>query len=81
MSFWVAFIVISFGAATTDLNWMMRSSLLPLVFYFSYLYFFIEGRKSLLMPLLVRFYRKAAANEMLLFETYYHENVELKVRE
>lgn len=76
MAFWAVFLVVNIGASTVDLNWMMRSSMLPIVLYFSYLYFYIEGRKSLLKPLLVRFYRRAAANEMYLFETYYHENIE-----
>lgn len=49
--------------------------------YTSYLYFYIEGRKAFLKPLLVRFYRRAAANECFMFETYYHENIENKLRE
>jgi len=32
-------------------------------------------------PLLVRFYRRAAANEVFTFEAFYHENIENKVRE
>jgi len=31
-------------------------------------------------PLLVRFYRRAAANECYQFEVYYHENIENKIR-
>lgn len=81
MAFWAVFLIIDFGMTTVDLNWMMRSSLMPVVLYFSYLYFFIEGRKSLLKPLLVRFYRQAASNEAFLLETYYHENIEVKIRE
>jgi len=45
------------------------------------MYFYIEGRKSFLKPLLVRFYRRAAANEMHTLETFYHENIENKLRE
>jgi len=45
------------------------------------MYFCMEGRKSLLKPLLVRFYRRVAANEVHNFETYYHENIENKLRE
>lgn len=41
----------------------------------------MEGRKSFLKPLLVRFYRRAAANECHMFEAYYHENIENKLRE
>jgi len=81
MAFWAAFFILNFGIATVDLNWIAKSSLIPIVFYTSYLYFYIEGRKNFLKPLLVRFYRRAAANEIFLFETYYHENIENKVRE
>jgi hypothetical protein len=81
MAFWAAFFVLNFGIATADLNWIAKSSFIPLIFYTSYLYFYIEGRKSMLKPLLVRFYRRAAANECFLFETYYHENIEMKLRD
>ena len=81
MAFWSAFFVINFGIATVDLNWMMKASLIPVVLYMSYLYFYIEGRKSLLKPLLNRFYRRVQANECFMFESYYHENIENKIRE
>jgi len=45
------------------------------------MYFYIELRKSWAKPLLVRFYRRAAANECFMFETFYHENIENKLRE
>jgi len=80
MAFWGAFFVLNFGVATVDLNWIAKSSFIPLIFWTSYLYFYYEGRKAFLKPLLVRFYRRAAANEMFLFETYYHENIETSVR-
>jgi len=63
MIFWVGFLIINMGAATIDLNWMMRSSLVPWLFWFQIMYWYLEGRKSLMKPLLVRFYRRAAANE------------------
>ena len=81
MAFWAAFFVLNLGVATADLNWIAKSSFVPLIFYTSYLYFYIEGRKSMFKPLLVRFYRRAAANECFLFETYYHENIETKLRD
>lgn len=48
MAFWAAFFVLNFGVATADLNWIAKSSFIPLIFYTSYLYFYIEGRKSML---------------------------------
>jgi hypothetical protein len=45
------------------------------------MYFYIEGRKSLMMPLLTRFYRRVAANEIYNFEVFYHENIENKLRD
>jgi len=35
----------------------------------------------LFKPLLARFYRRIAANELYNFEVFYHENVELRIRE
>lgn len=81
MAFWSAFFALNFAAATVDLNWLAKSSLIPIIMYTSYLYFYIEGRKAFMKPLLVRFYRRAAANECFMFETYYHENIENKLRE
>jgi len=52
MAFWGGFFLLNLGSATVDLNWIMKSSLIPLVFWTSYLYFYMEGRKSFLKPLL-----------------------------
>jgi len=81
MAFWAGFFAINFGIATVDLNWIMKSCFIPIIAYMLYLYFYIEGRKSMMKPLLVRFYRRAAANECSMFETFYHENIENKIRE
>jgi hypothetical protein len=81
MAFWAGFFLLNAGVATVDLNWIMKASFIPLIFWISYLYFYIEGRKSFLKPLLVRFYRRAAANETHMFEAYYHENIENKLRD
>lgn len=45
------------------------------------MYFYIEGRKSMIKPLLSRFYRRVAANEIHNFEVFYHENIENKLRD
>lgn len=81
MAFWAGFFALNIGSATVDLNWIMKSAYMPLIFWVSYLYFYMEGRKNFLKPLLVRFYRRAAANECHMFEAYYHENIENKIRE
>lgn len=81
MAFYAAFMMLNLGVATIDLNWIMKGALIPIIMYFSYLYFYMEGRKAFMKPLLVRFYRRAAANECHMFETYYHENIENKLRE
>lgn len=75
------FLFLSFGAGTLDLHWIAKSSLYPWIFWFQLMYFFLEWRKSLFKPLLVRFYRRIAANECYNFEVFYHENIELKMRE
>lgn len=81
MAFWAAFFALNLGVATVDLQWIAKSAFIPIIMYTSYLYFYMEGRKAFLKPLLVRFYRRAAANECFLFEAYYHENIETKIRE
>eukprot|EP00178_Gracilaria_changii_P027675 TRINITY_DN9037_c0_g1_i1.p1 TRINITY_DN9037_c0_g1~~TRINITY_DN9037_c0_g1_i1.p1 ORF type:complete len:174 (+),score=15.83 TRINITY_DN9037_c0_g1_i1:393-914(+) len=50
------------------------------MFAFGYLYFFTEGKKSIAMPLLNRFYRKITMMELGNLEAYYQENVEAKIR-
>lgn len=58
----------------------MKSSYIPWLFWFNLMYFYVEGKKSLFMPMLNRFYRRAAANEIFTMESFYHENIENKLR-
>jgi len=81
MIFWAGLLTLSLGVGTLDLHWIAKSSFFPFVFWFQLMYFFLEWRKSLFKPLLARFYRRVAANDLYNFEVFYHENVELKVRE
>lgn len=69
------------GASTVDLHWIAKSSFLPFMFWMQMMYFYLEGRKSFFKPLLVRFYRRVASNEIYNFEVYYHENIEVRIRE
>jgi hypothetical protein len=43
-------------------------------FYFGYTYFWIEGKKFFMIPLLTRFYRKISRMEMANVETHWAEN-------
>lgn len=79
--FWSGFLVISVGLSTIDMTWFAKSSFFPWLFWFSLMYFFLEWRKSFFKPLLTRFYRRIAANECYNFEVFYHENIELRMRE
>lgn len=81
MIFWGGLLALTFGVGTLDLHWIAKSSLFPWIFWFQLMYFFLEWRKSLFKPLLVRFYRRVAANEVYNFEVFYHENIELKIRD
>ena len=78
---YVGLFTLVFAAGTTDLSWFARSSIIPFVFYFQLMYFYLEGRKSVFKPLLVRFYRRVASNEMMQMETFYHESMRLRVRD
>lgn len=57
-----------------------QSSIIPYLYWTLLMYFIVEGRKSLLKPLLMRFYRRVTQHEVDNFFTYYHENVEVVVR-
>jgi len=67
ITFFGGMLVLNFSMFTTDLSWMMRGAFIPIATYFGYLYFYIELRKSFLKPLLNRFYRRAATNEIHMF--------------
>lgn len=49
-------------------------------FYFAYTYYFIEGKKFFVFPLLSRFYKKILNHELINVETYWAENTEARVR-
>eukprot|EP00919_Chromeraceae_sp_WS-2016_P002607 GHVR01006371.1.p1 GENE.GHVR01006371.1~~GHVR01006371.1.p1 ORF type:complete len:191 (+),score=4.30 GHVR01006371.1:146-718(+) len=78
--FWGGFFVIRFVARTDDLYMFGKTALKAWIFLFSYLYFFTEGKKYFMMPMLNRFYRKIASMEMMNLDTYYNENIEVRVR-
>jgi len=81
MAWWAGILAINFGVATIDLQWIAKSSYVPFIFWFQIMYFYIEAKKSYFKPLLVRFYRRASANEVYNFEVYYHENIETKLQQ
>jgi hypothetical protein len=66
---------------TIDIQWIAKSTLPPFFFWLSLHYFYLEGRKSVFKPLLMRFYRRVAANEIYNFHVFYHENIEVKMRQ
>ena len=45
------------------------------------MYFYLEGRKSVFKPLLMRFYRRVSANEITQMESFYHESMRLRIRD
>jgi len=73
--------VLSLGIGTLDVHWIAKSSFLPFMFWMLLQYFYLELRKSLLKPFLMRWYRRVSANEIYNFEVFYHENIELKMRD
>lgn len=73
-------IVLGFMAGTTNLSWIAKSSFIPFLFWMQIMYFYLEGRKSFMKPLLARFYRRVADNEIFQLDAFYQENMELKIR-
>lgn len=80
--------VINYSMSVIDLHWVMQSTYIPLLFWFAVSYIWLEGRKSFFKfdlfankrPLLMRFYRRAAFNEMHSFHVYFQENLERALR-
>lgn len=63
-----------------DLHWIFVSALMPFFYWMATSYWFLEGKKSLMVPLLVRFYSKIAFHEMELVKTYWVDNMREKVK-
>lgn len=67
--------ILSFGIGTYDLHWVLKSTFLPIVTWTGVMYLTMEGRKSWFKPLLIRFYRRVAMNEMYNIQSFYSDNV------
>jgi hypothetical protein len=80
LTFWAGLIVLRFMATTEDIFMFAQSSTQAWFFLFSYMYFYTEGKKYFLMPMLTRFYAKISIMELVNLETYYSENVEVRCR-
>jgi len=79
--FWAGSLGLLAAITTVDITWMAKSSLIPFVFWMQLHYIYLEGRKSFFKPLLMRWYRRVAANDIYNFNVFYHENIEVKIRE
>lgn len=80
LTFWAGLLLLRFVGSTEDIFMFAQSSSQAWVFLFSYLYFYTEGKKYFLMPMLTRFYSKISIMEIVNLETYYQENVEARCR-
>lgn len=60
-----------FIASTPDFHFFADAAAVAWLYAFGSLYFFTEGKKSLMMPLLNRFYRKIALMELGNLQSYY----------
>ena len=80
LTFWAGFLLLRFVGTTEDIFMFAQSSTQAWVFLFSYMYFYTEGKKYFLMPMLTRFYSKISIMELMNLETYYQENVEARCR-
>jgi hypothetical protein len=73
--------ILSFAIGTYDLHWVVKSTFLPIVTWTGVMYLTMEGRKSWFKPLLVRFYRRVAMNEMYNIQSFYSDNVQYQVNQ
>jgi len=72
---------LNFTIIVNDLSWIARSMFYPLVIWYTLHYFFIESRKSGIMPLATRFYRRITTLEAMNFDTHYNENIKASIKE
>ena len=78
--FWGFYFAMRFIAATPDFSYY-ADAMAPAAFVvFGSVYWFLEGKTYLMMPILIHFYRKIAHHEMNNLEAYYAENIEVRVR-
>jgi len=71
---------IGFAMSIVDVHWIAKSALIPWCLWGGFYYFIFEGKKSSIKPLLTRFYRRIASNEMNNLKIAWHENMEIKIR-
>jgi hypothetical protein len=64
ITFWMGLLLLRFLGSTEDIFVFAQSSVQAWCFLFSYLYFYIEGKKYFLMPMLTRFYSKISIMEL-----------------
>lgn len=74
------FIGLNVLGSVVDLHWIMASAIIPFFYWMFTSYWTLEGRSSLVMPLLNRFYFKLAKYEMSLLQTYWVDNTREKIR-
>ena len=78
--FWGFYFVMRLIAATPDFSYY-ADAMAPAAFVaFGSVYWFLEGKNYLMMPILIQFYKKISQHEMLNLEAYYAENIEVRVR-
>lgn len=78
--FWGFYFTMRLIAATPDFSYY-ADAMAPAAFVvFGAVYWFLEGKTYLMMPILIHFYRKIAHHEMETLDAYYAENIEVRVR-
>jgi hypothetical protein len=81
ITFWAGCGIFYFISTFPDLHIWAGSVYTAWLSIFAFLYFWLEAKNSMLMPLLLRFYNKIAAMEIENLEIYYTENIEARIRE
>lgn len=49
LAFWGGFFVLNFGMGSLDMNWIMKSTYVPWIFWFQLMYIYVEGKKHMFM--------------------------------
>ncbi len=78
--FWGFYFSMRLIAATPDFPYYADAMAPAAFFTFFAMYWFLEGKNYLFLPILIHFYRKISRHEMLNLEAFYTENIEVRVR-
>lgn len=75
IGFWASMISLTIVLDTPDFHLLASNLFIPVAFWIITMYFFLEGRKSLMKPLLFTFHEDIISHEYKLMDSYWNDNM------